>query len=233
MDWNFFSLKKMSRLIIFDQTIATDQLSAEKTLETEYEMKERLELNSKFNSYSEIKALVSVDNSDLKTIIKLLAVNGKFIFSNNISTNELLLNGFVNISGNEAYKPNYNVGSKGMLKKKKQVVKVVEKWNDQESELIDDQLLLEDEDLVKPVVEPCSTKKKACKDCTCGRAEQEALVTLDTITVVPKKVTSSCGSCYLGDAYRCGTCPYLGMPAFKPGDKVMLGGNFLNDDLDL
>jgi hypothetical protein len=86
-------------------------------------------------------------------------------------------------------------------------------------------------------------KRKACKNCTCGRAEEEQnqVVSLDLMDTTedeivevdptPKK-TGGCGSCALGDAFRCSTCPYLGMPAFNAGEKITLGGMFAQDDIE-
>jgi len=92
-----------------------------------------------------------------------------------------------------------------------------------------------------PTCEPVSAlaprRKKACKGCTCGLAELEEedrqtskVVLLDgsidgVASVVAQdekqrlinaasaapKATSSCGSCFLGDAFRCAGCPYLGI----------------------
>ena len=46
---------------------------------------------------------------------------------------------------------------------------------DGDDDFIDDDALLTEEDRVRPTVEKsdCSTKRKACKNCSCGRAEME------------------------------------------------------------
>lgn len=62
----------------------------------------------------------------------------------------------------------------------------------------------------------CITKPKPCKNCNCGRADE--LKNVDT-----SNLKSDCGKCYLGDAFRCEGCPFRGLPAFEPGQKLDLG----------
>jgi len=111
-------------------------------------------------------------------------------------------------------------------------------------EIIDEDNLLDNEASYNRLGadESCSTKPKACANCSCGRAEQEALEA-QGVDIAKKietgNVASSCGSCYLGDAFRCASCPYKGLPAFKPGDKVKLDlskdgfGGVLKEDNDV
>ncbi|KAI5778255.1 cytokine-induced anti-apoptosis inhibitor 1, Fe-S biogenesis-domain-containing protein [Geopyxis carbonaria] len=93
-------------------------------------------------------------------------------------------------------------------------------------------------------------RRRACKDCTCGLKEQieeedmEKRSAADkALDEVKKKAAagvklnaddlaeidftvegkaSSCGNCYLGDAFRCDGCPYIGLPAFKPGEQIQV-----------
>ncbi|CAN6672930.1 fe-S cluster assembly protein Dre2p [Trichomonascus vanleenenianus] len=126
---------------------------------------------------------------------------------------------------------------------------------DDDDDIIDENALLDDGDLPPTIVIPAKCdpgngkkRRKACKDCTCGlkeleqeqieeqQSKQASVVSLavdETAEIdftVPGKATGSCGSCALGDAFRCDGCPYLGLPPFKPGEVVSiadLGGDDL------
>lgn len=102
-----------------------------------------------------------------------------------------------------------------------------------QDKLLDENEILSEEDKKKPEAnqvtksDDSKTKpKKPCANCTCGLADELEKEAQDK---VQKSATegdgagkSSCGSCYLGDAFRCASCPYRGMPAFKPGEKVTI-----------
>lgn len=70
----------------------------------------------------------------------------------------------------------------------------------------------------------CSSAPKACANCSCGRKDLEDKIGAEAAKKALETGTkrSDCGSCYLGDAFRCDGCPYRGLPAFKPGAKVEL-----------
>lgn len=106
------------------------------------------------------------------------------------------------------------------------------------SRLLKEDDILNEEDKIKPdnSCEPASSSskpKKPCANCTCGLADElnttNSTVKEDNTSVDTQKKTGSCGSCYLGDAFRCASCPYRGMPAFKPGETVTI--DTLADDL--
>ena len=134
-------------------------------------------------------------------------------------------------------KPQWERGVKFSLEKKTKKTVSASAWeDDDQDEMIDEDALLTEKDKAKPTEKEgvgCPPTRKPCKDCTCGRKEEEemkenatpkgtttsAVVKMD-LENDPNDETfkSACGNCALGDAFRCAGCPYLGQPAFKEND---------------
>lgn len=167
--------------------------------------------------------------------------------SQDLLSKNLLLSGFVNAeplpdaSGASAAKPQWETGAKASISlKPKGATGAKQTWtlaaDDEEEELVDEDDLLTEEDLRRPAqagagddCEAGAGGRKACADCSCGRAEGKVQKLTKEMVENP---TSGCGSCALGDAFRCGGCPYRGLPAFEMGKKIELPADFLISDLE-
>lgn len=150
--------------------------------------------------------------TNYESALKLLEPGGKLFLQNVQDTtavsSELKLQGFVNTVVSEntltADKPNYEVGSSVKLSFAKKTPDVAAVWKidndeDEEVETIDPDELLDDEDKALPDPETlrvCGTtgKKKACKDCSCGLAEELEAEKNKTTVVNTANAKSSCGS---------------------------------------
>ncbi|KAL0601538.1 26S proteasome regulatory subunit 4 [Plecturocebus cupreus] len=97
---------------------------------------------------------------------------------------------------------------------------------DDSMDLVDSDERLDPEDLKKPDLASLwaascgkGKKRKICQSCTCGLAEElEKQKSRKQMRSQPK---SACGNGYLGNTFCCASCPYLRMPTFKPGEKVL------------
>ncbi|KAI3468534.1 hypothetical protein Pfo_025197 [Paulownia fortunei] len=136
-------------------------------------------------------------NDQLLVIIsRVLKPGGTIYFSqsakehmtNSSLERKLLLAGFLDIQSSESSqsfvmivgkKPSWNIGSSFSIKKTSKVLSKVQ--IDDDMDLIDEDSLLTEEDLRKPQPAPVGdcevgSTRKACRNCTCGRAEEEEKV---------------------------------------------------------
>lgn len=157
----------------------------------------------------------------------------------------LVLSGYVDCSASgtavTAKSPAYEVGSKASIQPKHKAAPAAaasKTWAigvEDEGELLDDEMLLTEEDFKQPAkvaADDCevgAAGRKACKNCTCGRADAENEPVKLTPDMLENPV-SACGNCGLGDAFRCASCPYRGLPSFQPGKKIQLPSDFLTAD---
>lgn len=225
-------LGELLRLVKPEGRIILQEVTVQNTNGTHLKTVEKLQSVLRITGLTNIQEakLVSLADAEIQTLKDLL----------NIAVN-------VNVVEIQCQKPNFEVGSSSKLLFAKQSPQVQPSANvaavwklddtvDDDIETIDENGLLDEEDLKKPdpaSLKVCGTtgKRKACKNCSCGLAEELAAEGKPAAAPPAQTKTSACGNCYLGDAFRCASCPYLGMPAFKPGEKIQLTDQQLKADV--
>eukprot|EP00758_Cryptobia_borreli_P012684 Tbor_TRINITY_DN5768_c0_g1::TRINITY_DN5768_c0_g1_i1::g.19562::m.19562 len=99
---------------------------------------------------------------------------------------------------------------------------------------INEEDLLTEEDRQEKTAnkEDCTTRRKACKNCVCGRAELEKKLAAEGMDIDAsdnQPPAGGCGNCSRGDAFRCAGCPYLGTPAFVASGEGGIKLNLMDD----
>eukprot|EP00823_Brevimastigomonas_motovehiculus_P004697 TRINITY_DN3203_c1_g2_i1.p1 TRINITY_DN3203_c1_g2~~TRINITY_DN3203_c1_g2_i1.p1 ORF type:complete len:321 (-),score=105.34 TRINITY_DN3203_c1_g2_i1:309-1247(-) len=137
-----------------------------------------------------------------------------------------------------ARKPPWQLGSSATLKSASTILasssaisssSTSSKVSISSQDLADPELVTKKDDTKTEEKPKVCASRRPCKNCSCGRAArqnvQQAKDTAaksDTKTAELKTTVSACGNCGLGDDFRCASCPYKGLPKFKPGEVVKL-----------
>lgn len=163
-----------------------------------------------------VVAVEGADGSDT-----LAAIGRSFLYAGFVSADskEILANVLKSAKNSGIYL--------GAFKKPKWAVGASVAVGSAGDDLVDEDTLIDTSETYRPIGKgrsDCASRPRACANCTCGRKEAEEAADKEAFKKLLESgaVRSSCGNCYLGDAFRCAGCPYKGLPAFRPGEKVDL-----------
>jgi len=147
------------------------------------------------------------------------------VLTNSLPESHLKMVGFTQIESNgkqtAARKPAFKAGGTSIRNRKPAEDNP---WGNlsEQPKLINEDELMTDLEVVTETFSGVGDRimpGKPCENCTCGKKD---MTEGDVQKLETGQVESSCGKCYLGDAFRCASCPYSGKPAFEAGDKVKL-----------